>query len=206
MVFYRSMPKIRTKSRRKNNRDMSLFDKDLDENEEPLRKRLREEDFIASCLSFGAIVVECDDPKTFISRLEEIVSPDAQIIGTEVAAEMLKKQQGRPIVKWDVRTFKKYDAVGSMHVLSKRSDKPIIIIENITDIPEKTSGQFDEPTEVENILLHSWENDILRFDSDRFGSFQLNRLDYTVIFPVLKGSLKHLHHRLEDGIAYIVEE
>lgn len=185
---------------------MSLFDKDLVENEEPLRKRLREEDFIASCLSFGAIVVECDDPKTFISRLEEIVSPDAQIIGTEVAAEMLKKQQGRPIIKWDVRTFKKYDAVGSMHILSKRYDKPIVILENITDIPEKTSEKFDDPIEIENKLLHSWKNDILHFDSNKFGSFQLNRLDFTVIFPVPKGSLKNLCHRLDDGIAYIVEE
>ena len=180
---------------------MSLFDKDLVENEEPLRKQLKEEEFMARCLSLGAIVVECDDPKAFISRLEEMVSPNFNAL-----AENLRKQQVRPMVKWDVKTFKKYDAEGSMHVLSKRSDKPVIIIENITNIPEITSEIFDDPIEVENKLLHSWKNDILHFDSNKFGSFQLNRLDYTVIFPVQKGSLKNLHHRLEDGIAYIVEE
>lgn len=185
---------------------MSLFDDDLVENNEFFQKMLKEQEFMANCLSAGAVVVECDDPKAFISRLEDRISPNAQIIGSDVEDEMLRKQQGRPIVKWDARTFKRYDAKGSMHVLSKRSDKPIVIIENITDIPEKTSEIFDDPIEVENTLLHSWKNDTLRFDNERFGSFQLNRLDYIVIFPVLKGTLNKLHHRLEDGIAHIVED
>ena len=185
---------------------MSLFDDDLVKNEEFTRKRLKEEEFMACCLSYGATIVECDVPKAFISRLEDIVNPSAQIIGTDVVVEMLRKQQGRPIIKWDVKSFKKYDAIGSMHTLSKRSDKPIVIIENITDIPEKTSDIYDDPVEIENTLLHSWKNDILRFDSERFGSFQLNRLDYTVIYPVPKGSLGNLHHRLDDGIGCIVEE
>ncbi len=185
---------------------MSLFDDDLVENNEVFYKMLKEQEFMASCLSAGAIVVECDDPKAFISRLEEMVSPKTLIIGTDVEAEMLRKQQGRPIVKWDARTFKRYDAKGSMHVLSKRSDKPIVIIENITDIPEKTSDIYDDPVEIENTLLHSWKNDILRFNSERFGSFQLNRMDYTVIFPVPKGSLGNLRYRLDDGIGSIIEE
>ena len=185
---------------------MSLFDKDLIQNGEFFKKTMKEQEFIASCLSAGAIVVECDNPKVFIAKLEEMVAPNTEISGKDVSAEMLRKQQGRPVIKWDVRTFKKYDAVGSMHALSKRSDKPIIIIENIINIPEKISDIFDDPLVVENTLLHSWKNDILRFDNEKFGSFQLNRWDYTVIFPVLKGSLKNLHHRLEDGIAHIVEE
>ena len=185
---------------------MRLFDDDLVENNEVLYKMLKEQKFMVGFLSAGATVVECDDPKAFISRLEDIVNPSTQIIGTDVVAEMLRKQQGRQIIKWDVKSFKKYDAIGSMHVLSKRSDKPIVIIENITDIPEKTSDIYDDPVEIENTLLHSWKDDILRFNSERFGSFQLNRMDYTVIFPVPKGSLGNLHHRLDDGIGSIIEE
>ena len=90
---------------------------------------------LAQCLTPGITILETSDPEVMDRHLEKMVSSKYQVIGSKHEAEMLKKQQGRPVIHWDAKTFKKYDAVGSMYSLSQRKDKPIVIIENIAYIP-----------------------------------------------------------------------
>jgi hypothetical protein len=189
----------------------SFFDpieKGIKDSEEYLKKKVDEEDVMATCLTPGVTVVEYADPQAFITQLYEMIDPEYQILGKGIMAEMLKKQQGRPIIRWDIKTFRKGDAIESMFKLSKSpiQPKPIVIFDNITDIPEGDNNTYDDPTFIENIVLHSWKNDTIHLTHHKYGPFQLNKWDFTVIFPIQKGSLKNLHHRLEDGIAYIVEE
>ena len=158
---------------------MSIFD--------PVEKGLKEiEELTSLCLSSGATIVECVDPSAAASRIESLAP------------------QGRPIIRWDAKTFKKYDAVGSMYILSQRKDKPIVIIENIAEIPDGDRNIYDDPVLVENILLHSWKNDTIHLTHPKHGPFQLKEWDYTVIFPVKPGDLQKLHHSIKgEGLGYI---
>lgn len=182
---------------------MSLFDKDLVENDDFIRQRIAVEENIALSLGLGACVVETEDTRSFLDALYEMLSVDYTILGTGPLADRLRSQQGRPILRWDVSKFCKDDAVGSMYILSQRKDKPIVVIENIADIPDGDRNIYDDPVLVENILLHSWKDDTIHLTHPQHGPFQLNKWDYTVIFPVKPGDIAKLHRRVPDGIGLI---
>ena len=151
---------------------MSIFD--------PVEKGLKEiEELTSLCLSSGATIVECVDSSATASRIESLAP------------------QGHPVIRWDASAFKKNDAVGSMYTLSQRKDKPIVVIENIADIPDGDRNIYDDPEYVENILLHSWKDDTILLTHPQHGPFQLNKWDYTVIFPVKPGELQKLHHNIK---------
>ena len=186
---------------------MSPFDKDLVENEKPIQQRLKEEELISDCL-FGATVVECNDPRAFVSKLEEVIRPNYHVLGKGVEAERLKKHQGRPVIRWNAKTFKKDDADGSMYQLSKlpKEPKPIVIIENIADIPDGDRNIYDDPAHIENVLLHSWKDDAIHLTYNGI-PFQMNKWDYSVVFPVRRGDLQNLRHSISsDGFAYLLAE
>lgn len=160
---------------------MSIFD--------PVEKGLKQiEELTSLCLSSGATVVDCVDPSATASRIESLAP------------------QGHPVIRLDTKTFKKYDAVGSMYALSKlpKEPKPIVIIENIADIPDGDRKIYDDPVLVETILLHSWKDDTIYLTHPQDGPFQLNKWDYTVIFPVKPGDLQKLHHSIKgEGIGVV---
>ena len=145
---------------------------------EPVEKGLKEIDDLASLyLSPSVTVVECVNPGVLASRIENLAP------------------QGRPVIRWDAKTFRKDDSTGSMYALYllHKEPKPIVIIENIADIPDGDRSIYDDPVLVENVLLHSWKNDTIRL-THKGDSFQLNSGDYTVIFLVKPGDLLKLHH------------
>ena len=183
---------------------MSLFNKDLVENEECFRQRIAVEENIALSLGLGACVNETENTKSFLDALYEMLSVDYTILGTGPLADRLRSQQGRPILRWDASKFCKNDAVGSMYMLSQRKDKPIVIIENIADIPDGDRNIYDDPVLVENVLLYSWKDDTIHLTHPQHGPFQLNKWDYTVIFPVKPGDFQKLHHSIKgEGLGYI---
>lgn len=181
---------------------MSIFDKDSIE-KDIFKQRISDEKDIAYCLGPGAHVVETKDVKAFLDTFCEKVSADYSVLGSGLLADRLKSNQGRPIIRWDVKTFRKNDAIGSMYSLSKQKDKPIVIIENITDIPDGDRSFYDDPVLVENVLLHSWKNDVIDLTHPQYGPFQLNREDYTVIFPVKPRWNEKLHHSAAGEMAVI---
>lgn len=185
---------------------MSLFDKDLIENEEQLKQTMVEEENIALLLGPGACVVETNDTESFVASLLEKLSVDYAVLSNGPLADRLKSHQGRPVYRWDVKTFKKYDAIGSMYQLSKlpKEPKPIVIIENIADIPDGDRSIYDDPALVENILLHSWKDDTIHLHHYKNGPFQMSKCDYTVIFPVKPGDLQKLRHSIKsDGFGFV---
>lgn len=177
----------------------------------PIEQHVRELDesiqnHLAVCLTPGITILETSAPEVMAGHLEKMVSSKYQVIGNEPEAEMLKKQQGRPVIRWDAKTFRKGDAIGSMHALSKlpKEPKPVIIIENIADIPDEDRNIYDDPELVENVLLHSWKNDTIHLTHPHYGPFQLDKWDYTVIFPVKPGDLQKLHHSIKgEGLGLV---
>ena len=184
---------------------MSLFDKDLAENKEFISQKIAIEENIALCLGVGPHIIEADGIDELVDSFYEMLRTDYTILGNGVLANKLKSQQGRPIICWAAQSFKKDDADGSMYSLRNhpREPKPIIIIENIADIPEAISEIYDDPVHVEDVLLHSWKNDIIHLTFKQ-QAFQLNRSDYTVIFPVKPGDLNRLRHSIKgEGFGII---
>lgn len=187
-----------------NGSEMSIFDqKPIEQHVRALDETIQNQ--LAMCY-VGVTILETSDPEAVAKHLEKMVSSDYQVIGNEPEAEMLKKQQGRPVYRWDAKTFKKYDAIGSMYQLSKlpKEPKPIVIIENIADIPDRDRNIYDDPALVENILLHSWKDETIHLPHHKNGPFQMSKCDYTVIFPVKPGDLQKLRHSIKsDGFGFV---
>ncbi len=91
----------------------------------------------------------------FVTDVQQIISQ-----AEEPMWEPLKKHAGRPIHVLDCKTLRKYDAIGWLEAVSKlpKSPTPILVIENITEIPEE-DAVHDNPKYVENLLVHSWKNE-----------------------------------------------
>ena len=180
---------------------MSIFDS--------IEKQVKQDEHIqnvlARCFAPGAFVLVDSQPESIIEKMEQMLQPDYPFLGAGVEAEWLKKQQGRPVIHWDAKTFRKDDAIGSMYELSKlpKEPKPVVIIENITEIPDAISDIYDDPILIENVLLHSWKNDTIHLTHKQEGPFELNRQDYSIVFPVKPGDLAKLRHHLPDGIGIV---
>lgn len=128
--------------------------------------------------STGAHGIETD-PK-FNKELETIVSPSYSAL-----TDSIKQHTGRPVYVLDCKTLRKYDAIGWLEKVSKlsKSPTPILIIENITEIPDE-DAVHDNRQYVENLLVHSWKNEINHFTDNRqnqnLEQFTLKPHDYLV--------------------------
>lgn len=95
---------------------------------------------------------------------------------------MLKRELSRPVYTLDCRFLCKFDAIGWLETIAKlpKSPKPILVIENITEIPEE-DVVHDNPQYVRNLLMHSWKNPVKDFfNAKSQKSFTIVPADYTV--------------------------
>ena len=200
---------------------MSLFDDDLATKSprEAIRASYDEllraiEDVALSFPAEGAMIIETENPKEYIAHLERRVGQalsfiedysdvfDCLLNKSEISCfrSIERKLKGRKFIHWDVSTFRKYDAAGSMHNLSLRpAPKPVVVIENITHIPDGESEINDDPRMVEDQILHSWKDDVIHLTFKQ-QAFELHKSDCIVLFPIERGGLQRLYHRLPDGI------
>ena len=88
----------------------------------------------------------------------------------------LKEHQSRNIYSIDCRTLRKGDAYGWLSGIANASIDPIVIIENVTQIPDGNRAIYDDPNYVANLLLRSWKNDDIYF-----GDFHIDRRKFSVI-------------------------
>ena len=186
---------------------MSLFDDDLDE------KPIEVNPLIKNVFWGLDILLGPKVEILFIDNNEQFKLPggivDEQLVIDEIdlyVPPVLHQQSGR-IVKWlDCSKLRKGDAVGFMHSLSTLlvDPKPIVVIENITEIPQEDTNH-DDPAYVENILLHSWKDDVINLTCPKRGSFTLRKDNFTVLIPVLKARKDRLNlNRLKmDGLAQV---
>ena len=95
-----------------------------------------------------------DCKTSFAQRLNEIIQ--------HIANPNKESQKQRPIFSIDCRTLCKGDAYGWLSNIANATEQvadPIIIIENITQVPDGNHATHDDPMYVTNLLLRSWKNE-----------------------------------------------
>ena len=148
---------------------MSIFDID----EETLgdiiiAERAIEED-LSRCLAKGKVVCVAvsETYETVPEKIREIYGGpvcDNSFAGkiqnaiSHAVFAPLKEQADRKIVPLDCRQLKKGDALGFMRLLSSHEGSHIIVIENVTQIPEGNSTIYDDKQYVIDLLVKSWKN------------------------------------------------
>lgn len=88
----------------------------------------------------------------------------------------LVPHKGRRVLSIDCRDLKKGDALGWIGGISKGDNDAIVVIENVTRIPEGDSALYDPKQYVEDILARSWKNDEISV-----GDYHIDRRNLTVI-------------------------
>ena len=76
----------------------------------------------------------------------------------------LSNHKDREVLSLDCRYLKKGDGLGFMKTISKNDHNPIVIFENITQIPEQDLYIYDNKEYVKNLLIRSWKNEDIFID------------------------------------------
>lgn len=139
-----------------------------------------------TCVMPGTVKCVVAAPKTnsFMDILHELYGVplcDASFAGhlretLKAAALGLLPHKGRKVVSKDCRGLKKGDALGWIRDFSKEDKDAIIVIENVTQIPEGDPALYDPKQYVENILVRSWKNNDIYIDD-----YHIDRRNLTVI-------------------------
>lgn len=112
----------------------------------------------------------------------------------------LSKYKNREIASVDCHAFTRNDAYGFMVALSKKvagAPDLILVIENISDL--YSDSLCDDPQYVENLLGHSWKNEVVYFDDKR-----IDRSKMTVILTCTPDHKDVLGIKYRtDGFAWI---
>lgn len=104
----------------------------------------------------------------------------------------------RTLLSLDCRTLKKGDAYGWLKLISEgmKNDtlnKPILLIENVDQIPDGDRNIYDDSQYVENILVRSWKNEHINI-----GDFCLDRREMTIILTCSSDNHARLGNACHD--------
>ena len=167
---------------------MSIFDVDanIEKVESCVKFKEAQEKMLLRCVIPGTVkcVVFAPDVNIMLKKLHEIYgilineTSFATYIQTilDNACLALEPHKHRRVVSLDCRGLKKGDALGWMKALSRDDDNLIVVLENVTQIPEGDLSIYDDRQYLENLLIRSWKNDVVYFDNT-----QIDRRNLTVI-------------------------
>ncbi len=155
--------------------------------------------FLDGCGAHGVEVGQ-----EFVTELLDVINNDC------INEESLQNHKDRPVHVIDCKKLCKYDAIGWLETVSKlpKFPTPILIIENITEIP-KEDDVHDNQTYVENLLVHSWKNEINYFTDNRpnqnLKQFTLKPHDYLVFLTWTPDCAERINNvwKASDGLAWI---
>ena len=145
-----------------------------------------QEKMLLRCITPGFVkcVVFAPEVNIMLKKLHEVygISINEISFATYIQAVLkdachsLEAHKHRRVVSLDCRGLKKGDALGWMRTLSQDDDNLILVLENVTQIPEGDLSIYDDRQYLENLLLRSWKNDVVYFDDT-----QIDRRNLTVI-------------------------
>lgn len=148
---------------------MSIFDidKNIDEKiDRDVNSKKIFEKFMRTCVSPGT--VKCIVASSgFADRLGQALKS---------ATLDLASHKGRKVIAQDCRGLKKSDALGWIRDISRDDKDAIVVLENVTQIPEGDPTLYDPKQYVENILVRSWKNEDVYIDD-----YHIDRRNLTVI-------------------------
>ena len=164
--------------------------------------RQKEESFYCMfVLGKHALCIGVDDTVAFERKLRYMVNPKEHHV-----APITQKCLGRPIKVIDCSKLCKGDALGELYALSKLNvnPTPIVIIENITQIPQE-DNYHDNPKYVEDLLLHGWREHIRVFTNTKYGDFSIETGNYTILIPWdhSQGEIIRTIWHKADGLAWM---
>ena len=138
----------------------------------------------------------------FVSDLVEILKKENNPLNP-----MLRPHLGRPVYTLDCRCLHKGDAIGWLEKVSNlpKTPEPILVIENITDIPEEDNNH-EAPQYVRNILMHNWENVTNNYYNVYTGnSFSIDSTAYKIFitWPPEKRKVMDTIHEPSNGFAWV---
>lgn len=148
---------------------MSILD--IDEIMPNLDKHLKVEKIIAAgLLQYGE--VKCVVSKGDLDIKNSIINR---------FSEVQKEHKERDYLSLDCRGLRKGDACGWLKAISEGIEngtlnKPILVIENVDQIPEGDSNIYDDPQYIVDILVRSWKNELINISD-----FYIDRRELTVI-------------------------
>ncbi len=96
-------------------------------------------------------------------------------------SEVQKEHKERDYLSLDCRGLRKGDAYRWLKAVSEGIEsgtlnKPILVIENVDQIPDGDRNIYDDPQYIENILVRSWKNKLINISD-----FYIDRRELTVI-------------------------
>ena len=141
-----------------------VLSEELDQNLalKKVKESLLAKDLSCTFSAFGVVVENAVDTLT-------------RLINNAIFSE-LQEHQSRSILSIDCLTLCKGDAYGFLSKLANANKNPIVIIENVTQIPDGNRTVYDDPHYVANLLLRSWKNDDIYA-----GDLHIDRRKFTVI-------------------------
>ena len=168
---------------------MSIMDvdKNVDGVSDFVLSRAAYEKSMLTCFTPGAVkcAVFTSIPNVIMVKLQEIygIAYNEPSFATHLekilssATHSLKPHKDRKVISnKDCRGLKKGDALGWIRDFSKEDKDAIIVIENVTQIPEGDPALYDPKQYVENILVRSWKNNDIYIDD-----YHIDRRNLTVI-------------------------
>ena len=158
---------------------MSIFDIDEERLENTIITEQAKEEDLFRCLAKGkvacaAVSEMCDSLQEKICRIYGGPAHDNSFAGkiqnaiANAVFSLLKKYSNRGIVYLDCRKLKKSDALGFMRALSSHGSDLIVVIENVTQIPDGDPGIYDDKQYVIDLLVKSWKNVDVHIDDFHF--------------------------------------
>lgn len=185
---------------------MSVLDSDQDvllNMDNHIKEQALKEFFYASLLTANVSEVETnEDSNAFVNELVEMLDKDNSPLNS-----MLQRHIGRPVYTLDCRKLRKGDAIGWLEEVAKlpKSPKPILVIENITEIPDEDANH-DNPQYLRNVLMHSWKNPVNDlFNSNTQNSFKIVTADYSIFIiwtPENREKMDAIHQP-SDGFKHV---
>ena len=167
---------------------MSIFDEEdqMKSVDETVQFMVAQEKMLLRCVIPGTVkcVVFAPNINIMLKKLHEIygISINETSFATYIqtvldkACHSAKAHKHRRVVSLDCRGLKKGDALGWIREISKDDKDAIVVLENVTQIPEGDPALYDPKQYVENILVRSWKNNDIYIDD-----YHIDRRNLTLI-------------------------
>lgn len=162
---------------------MSLLDEEeLINNVDVLITYKKEELYAKGLLRYGNVACVVAEEQVKILQGGVKIYASATLAGkikgriNDAETHILKEHQAREVISLDCRGLRKGDAYGWLMALSQQENNPIVIISNVSEIPDGDRNIYDDPVYVRKILLSSWKNEHIDI-----GDVHIDRNNMTVI-------------------------
>ena len=127
----------------------------------------KDELFVKGFLRKGGVKVVCSGEKLLTEKFNEIYRLNLDTSFAQhlkytiqaIASPDYQEQKARPIYSIDCSNVCKGDAYGWLSKIAEVEDGAIVVVENVTRVPNGNSNIYDDPNYVTNLLLRSWKNE-----------------------------------------------